>query len=184
MPRGITAREIGELVDEHGSIEAAIEARPDLADQLRGVQRLSAALGEQARAVQRAMPAGITRALTRAPERRLLRIADPIETQAAAFELALRRAREEPRGESGRPRQTITQDELHGLFKRGLERARSTKKRRQPSYDSIADEYGLKRTWTTPIVKWAETHQRAAREAIVTSKTPRRFSALVRDNRL
>jgi hypothetical protein len=70
---------------------------------------------------------------------------------------------------------------LFGLLARGLERARSTKKRRQPSYDSIAGEYGLKRTWTTPIVKWAETHQREARQALATSKTPRRFSTLIRD---
>jgi hypothetical protein len=89
---------------------------------------------------------------------------------------------EDAKGESGRPELTITQAVLFGLFERGLERARSTtKKRRHPSYDSIADEYGLKRTWVTPIVKWAEKHQREARKAIRTSKTPPRFSTLVRD---
>jgi hypothetical protein len=85
-----------------------------------------------------------------------------------------------PKGESGRPRILLTQADLLGLFERGLERARSAKKRRKPTYDEIADEYKLKRTWTTPIVKWAEAHQREARKAIVTSKIPPRFSALVR----
>jgi hypothetical protein len=87
----------------------------------------------------------------------------------------------ETKGESGRPKITITKETLLALFASGLERARSMKKRREPSYDSIADEHGLKRTWTTPIVKWAETHQREAREAIASSKAPRSFSTLIRD---
>jgi hypothetical protein len=87
----------------------------------------------------------------------------------------------ESKGESGRPKTLITQAVLFDLFRAGLERARSTKKRRQPTYAAIADEHGLKRTWTTTIVKWAETHQREAKQALVMSKTPKRFSALVRD---
>jgi hypothetical protein len=87
----------------------------------------------------------------------------------------------EPKGESGRPKTLITQAVLLDLFRAGLERARSTKKRRQPTYEVIADEHGLKRTWTTAIVKWAETHQGEAKQALATSKTPKRFSALIRD---
>jgi hypothetical protein len=86
----------------------------------------------------------------------------------------------EPKGEPGRPDKTITQAVLLGLFERGLERARSPKQRKHPSYASIADEYGLSRTWITPIVQWAEKHQRAARRALVTSETPARFSTLTR----
>jgi hypothetical protein len=87
----------------------------------------------------------------------------------------------EAKGEPGRPGIKITQAMLFDLFRAGLERARSTKKRRHPTYAAIAEEHGLRRTWTTPFVKWAETHQREAREAIATSKTPRRFSTLIRD---
>jgi hypothetical protein len=87
----------------------------------------------------------------------------------------------ELKGKPGRRKTVITKAVLFGLFERGLERARSPKKRRHPSYDSIAGEYGLKRTWTTPIVQWAEKHQREARRAIVSSKIPPRFSTLVRD---
>jgi len=87
----------------------------------------------------------------------------------------------EPKGDPGRPTKEIAENVLLGLLDRGLERARSTGWRRQPTYEAIASEYGLKRTWTTPIVKWAETHQRDARQAISTSKIPRRFSTLVRN---
>jgi len=88
----------------------------------------------------------------------------------------------EPKGESGRPENRIARAALFGLFERGLERARCpNKRRRRPTYDEIADEFGLKRTWITPIVKWAEAHQRQALRAVRTSKTPARFSTLVRD---
>ena len=75
-------------------------------------------------------------------------------------------------GESGRPRITLNKETLFVLFERGLERARSTERRRQPSYERIADEVGLKRTWVTPIVKWAERHQLEARKAIVSVENP------------
>ena len=41
MAGGLTARQFGQLLTEHGSYAAAIEARPDLADQLRAAQRLA-----------------------------------------------------------------------------------------------------------------------------------------------
>jgi hypothetical protein len=104
-----------------------------------------------------------------------------IERQAIAHERALRRVKKEARGEPGRPRATVTQDELLEILARGLEQARSTSRPRQPTYAAIASEFGLKRTWATQIVKWAEAHQKQAREAIALSKTPRRFSTIVSD---
>jgi hypothetical protein len=95
--------------------------------------------------------------------------------------ILVRLAPEASTGKSGRPQQTISKQTLLNLLARGLERARSTGKRRQPSYEAIADEFGLKRTWTTPIVQWAERHQREAREAIALSRTPPRFTTIVSD---
>jgi len=99
-------------------------------------------------------------------------------------EQALARARKriaaaDTPGDPGRPHTKITKATLLELFARGLERARS--KRPQPSYAAIADEHELKRTWVTPIVKWAEKHPSEAREAIASSKTPERFSTIVSD---
>jgi hypothetical protein len=41
MAGGLTVRQISELLKEHGSYDAAITARPELADNLRAVQRLA-----------------------------------------------------------------------------------------------------------------------------------------------
>ena len=81
----------------------------------------------------------------------------------------------------GRPPVEISKDALLEIFRQSLERARSTAKRPQPSYEAIADAVGVKRTWVTPIVKWAVKHQREARRAIASSETPARFSTFVRD---
>jgi hypothetical protein len=94
--------------------------------------------------------------------------------------VAARLENEEPKS-GGRPPVTVSRETLLEILRRGLERARSTTRVRQPSYEAIADEFGMKRTWTTPIVKWAEKHQREAREAIALSKTPERFSTIVAD---
>jgi hypothetical protein len=47
--RRLSPNQLRALLREHGSWEAAIEARPDLADQLRGVQRIAETIREQAR---------------------------------------------------------------------------------------------------------------------------------------
>jgi hypothetical protein len=48
MPAGgLSARQISRLLKEHGSHDAAIEARPELADDLRRAQRHSEQLGKQ-----------------------------------------------------------------------------------------------------------------------------------------
>lgn len=45
----------------------------------------------------------------------------------------------------------------------------------QPSYRVIAANASVKRTWVTPNVKWAVTHQREAREAIRLWEIPEGF---------
>ena len=82
-------------------------------------------------------------------------------------------------GTSGRPKVTVTQDTLRVILWQSLERTRS--KPPQPSYQQIADDNDVKRTWVTPIVKWAEKHPQEALDAIWSSKVPARFSTIVRD---
>jgi hypothetical protein len=81
----------------------------------------------------------------------------------------------------GRPSVEISKATLHEIFRQSLERARSTAKRPKPTYQEIADDNGVGRTWVTPIVKWAVKHQKEARSAIALSETPSRFSTFVRD---
>ena len=54
----------------------------------------------------------------------------------------------------GRPNVTVTKDTLLEILRQSLERTRSKPPR--PSYQQIADDNDVKRTWVTPIVKWAE----------------------------
>jgi hypothetical protein len=90
-------------------------------------------------------------------------------------------ARSGAQGIPGRPRVTITEDTLFNIFRQSLERARSTSKPAQPSYEAIAATNEVGRTWVTPVVKWAVAHQLEARQAIALSETPERFSTIVRD---
>jgi hypothetical protein len=82
-------------------------------------------------------------------------------------------------GTPGRPNVTVTKDTLLRIFRQSLERARS--KPPQPGYQQIADDNGVKRTWLTPIVKWAEKHPKETLDAIRSSEIPARFSTIVRD---
>jgi hypothetical protein len=79
----------------------------------------------------------------------------------------------------GRPEVEISQDTLFEIFRQSLQRGPS--RRSKPTYEEIAANNGVERTWVTPIVKWAVKHPREAREAIRLSKTPPRFSTFVRD---
>ena len=81
-------------------------------------------------------------------------------------------------GTPGRPKVTVTQETLLQIFRQSLERTRSDPP--QPSYQQIADDNGVKRTWVTPIVKWAEMHPRTALHATQVSKVPTTFSTIVR----
>jgi hypothetical protein len=81
----------------------------------------------------------------------------------------------------GRPTVEVSKDTLLEILRQSLQRARSTAKRPKPTYQEIAANNGVERTWVTPIVKWAVKHPREAREAIRLSKTPPRFSTFVRD---
>jgi hypothetical protein len=82
------------------------------------------------------------------------------------------------KGKPGRHKKTVSDAVVLGLLERGLERHRSLNKRRkEPGYKKIADEFDLARTWATEIVKWAEKHPHEARRAIATSEIPTRFSA-------
>jgi hypothetical protein len=72
---GLTARQLGQLLTEHGSWEAAIEARPDLADQLRAARAVSdqaARLAEQLRET-----AGQFRAVTEIREPEAIELESP-----------------------------------------------------------------------------------------------------------
>jgi hypothetical protein len=82
-------------------------------------------------------------------------------------------------GTSGRPKVTVTQDTLRVILWQALERTRSKPPR--PTYQQIADDNDVKRTWVTPIVKWAENHPQTALQATRASKIPARFSTIVRD---
>lgn len=81
----------------------------------------------------------------------------------------------------GRPKVIISRKTLHSIFRQSLERARSTTKPAQPTFQMIADANGVKRTWVTPIVEWAIRNQEEALRAIRLSETPPKFSTIVRD---
>src|SRR5262249_40823060 len=85
------------------------------------------------------------------------------------------------KGEPGRPTIKVSKETMLEIFRQSLERTRSTAKRREPTYEAIADANGVKRAWVTPIVKWAEKHQRDARRAIAMSEIPPRFSTYIKD---
>ena len=86
-----------------------------------------------------------------------------------------------PKGDPGRPSVTVTKEILLEIFKQSLERARSTEKRKQPSYARIAADHEVGRTWVTPIVKWVARHPGDALHAVALSEIPQRFSTIVRD---
>jgi hypothetical protein len=119
--RGLTFRQVRELLDEHGSLESAIEARPDLADQLRGVQRIAQKVGEQAAVIAR-MTESIRPALMRVPEPKPLLIADPVERQATAFERALARhaRRQMKEVDSSGEREYTTQEIPTAMFVKAI----------------------------------------------------------------
>lgn len=79
----------------------------------------------------------------------------------------------------GRPNVTVTKETLLEILQQSLERTRS--KAPRPSYQQIADDNDVKRTWVTPIVKWAENHPQTALHATRVSQIPARFSTIVRD---
>ena len=74
---------------------------------------------------------------------------------------------------------TVTRDTLLEILRQSLERTRSQPP--QPSYQQIADDNDVKRTWVTPIIKWAEKHPWEALDALRLSNVPARFSTIVRD---
>jgi hypothetical protein len=83
------------------------------------------------------------------------------------------------KGDAGRPSIKVSTKTLLSIFERALERGAGS--RATPSYGDIAKEAGVKRTWVTPIVKWAVKHKKEARWAIDMSEIPARFSTLVED---
>jgi hypothetical protein len=119
MAGGLSPNQLRELVHEHGSIDAAIKARPDLAGHLRGVQRLAAAMGEQARAIARATES-MRPALMRVPEQKPLLVVNKVDAQAAAFERALdrhdRRRMRQAASRRRKPREYTTQEIPRAMF--------------------------------------------------------------------
>jgi hypothetical protein len=117
MADGLSANQLRELLKEHGSYEAAIEARPDLADQLRGMQRMAETIAGQVQAIKR-MTESIRPALMQVPEPKPLLVENKIETQAAAFELALaRHARRQMKQATGKKtREYKTQEFRHAML--------------------------------------------------------------------
>jgi hypothetical protein len=49
---GVSPNELRELLNEYGSVEALVEARPDLADLLHGVERIGGQLREAAKMME------------------------------------------------------------------------------------------------------------------------------------
>ena len=81
-------------------------------------------------------------------------------------------------GTPRRPKVTVTKDTLLEILRQSLERTRS--KPPQPSYQQIADDNNVKRSWVTPIIKWAEDHPEDALDTIRLSEVPARFSTIIR----
>ncbi len=82
-------------------------------------------------------------------------------------------------GAPGRPNVTVTKDTLLDILRQSLERTRSRPP--QPTYEQIAADNDVKRTWVTPIVKWVEKHPQTALHATRVAEIPARFSTIVRD---
>jgi hypothetical protein len=126
---------------------------------------------------------------SQARERQRRAIEKRAEEDALLREHALKQARvsvgqaetEPVKGVPGRPAIKVSKETMLEIFRQSLERTRSTAKRREPTYEAIADANGVKRAWVTPIVKWAEKHQRDALRAIAMSEIPPRFSTYVKD---
>jgi hypothetical protein len=146
---GLTARQLRLLLDEHGSFEAAIEARPDLADQLRAARALSdqaTCLAEQLREAT-----GQLRAATEIREPEAI---DPggarvleVELLAEIADKLNQHGSERRRSRFGRPPEELPLKGVERAEKLLGERRRITKGGVQPpprlTYEAIARSAGL-----------------------------------------
>jgi hypothetical protein len=160
---GLSPNQLRTLRDEYGSLAAAIEARPDLADQLRGVQRMAEKFGRQAEALKR-MTESIPPALTRAPELKTIDVEamteHQIEMRATAYERALaRHARSEARKRVERTERSQLSDKQKLLHKHypnaKLAKVLALLEQRE-KVSAIAEETGLNRQDVDKIKVWRE----------------------------
>jgi hypothetical protein len=189
MAGGLTPRQLRELRDEHGSLEAAIEARPDVADEIRAVQRFSDQARRTGENIQRAFEA-LRPQLMAVPESRpridAAAIAEyQIEMRAQAHERALRRVNS-TKGDPGRPDKTMSSKTLLKILELSLKRARSGTE--EPSLRAIANrterdaelDY-VPRQRVTPIADWVAANQSRAERYLERSEIPPIFRAIVSD---
>jgi hypothetical protein len=208
MADGLTARQLRELLDEHGTLDAAAAARPDLADDLRDARNqgekvkrlLEGVAGEMARTYEGGRRPRIPKLRLSSPQRFSAEefAKAKFERDVAVHEEALER-HSRKRGDTasgsgvpGRRHNTIPAKTFWLIYERGLERVASTSSPKKPSYQGIADKtvqlealdrpgiVAVKRDWLTPIVKWIEADPRRARRYFGSRKIPSEFSAIVR----
>lgn len=132
MAGGLTARQIGQLLKEHGSYHAAIEARPELADDLSAAERLNEQLGKQFREVADAIAtkfesSRLPRQLLGAPPRSHLpdgiakaRFERDVRAYETALERHARRQVKEAAHRGKRRREYTTQEFPRAMFVKAI----------------------------------------------------------------
>jgi hypothetical protein len=110
-----TPNELRALREEYGSIDAAIEARPELADELHAVRRASDAIRRQLQTLSAALDAGAPpRLVSPARPETMISAKAMAEAEIAKFEIALdrhaRRQREEAKHTPVKKRRYTSQE--------------------------------------------------------------------------
>jgi hypothetical protein len=180
----LTVGQVRQLLAEHGSWEAAIEARPDLASQLRAFQLAADRASEVGRQLHEAA-ASTADQLRAFPSQTKPEGIDPealaeyeIERQAMAHERALRRVRD-AKGDPGRPVATMSAATFLTILDLGLRRAKSDAEK--PSLQAISNRTGVPRQRVTPIADWVATNPSRAQHYLDLSEIPPPFRAIVAD---
>jgi hypothetical protein len=146
VARGLTPNELRELRQEHGSWEAVMEARPDLADQIRSVEQLHRSVRQLVERIERPV------ADSSDPDPLLIPEGTDIERQAFAFELALdRHARSKMEPE---PKATKPGPKPHDIPRSRFAKALALLEVGELSMDAIARESGVDRHDVAKIRDW------------------------------
>jgi hypothetical protein len=193
--RGLTSRQVRELLDEHGSYDAAIEARPELADELRAAQGTGKQLAEQFRPVVEAYSslhkdlAPMARAFARPPKVRSFpdlaeaKFERDVRVQVTALERY--EAKQAGKGEPGAPKKMMSRKTFLKILELSLKRARSGTG--QPALEAISkvtrhpDLDFVSRKRVTPIADWVAANQKRAERALSRGEIPALFRPSVTD---
>jgi hypothetical protein len=161
--RGLSANELRDLVAEHGSLEAARRARPELA----GV--IAASVRTAKTAVPPLQVVSERPGLTAPDDLRLSEIA--LRRDGLAVQLGAAPAR------GGRPEGSyIETDTFWVVWKQVVDGHASGRDIDRDTFAS-KDLQRVNREKAGVIIKWVEKHPRAAKNALVARKPPRGFSA-------